>query len=426
LNIFNNCVGGNMVDITNNRVAEYKAALRIAYKDLLTTDQLNTALSKNAIRLLDAQSTGGTVDTMATYLSWIQTKPKAIKYLTKEAAIQTDLVAVLTDAGLAALQAADILPATYITLHNEDITLEPKISGLIALRAANVGSNVLADTPNLTGTTGSGAALTDANVTGFYATWGADKYKAILNKSVLNSIVVETDTSYDTLAEVAALYSAWTNTIPAKSFFAGLAKVAAKDATVKFSDMMTYASDLPNFNLVTSDNAVKLMGTTGGSMATIVGMALGSAKFKALTSAKAMEAIDKGAATYTLMNAAYTVSPYKLDAVLSDDARAVMRQGLAGLDFSGLSTGYGGTYSTAADKKFRDVVKYGLDSGAFKKGITYANIAATYDTGKLGVLGYAEVDLLDDNGATANTVFAALVPATAANLAGYETLPEFV
>jgi hypothetical protein len=42
------------------------------------------------------------------------------------------------------------------------------------------------------------------------------------------------------------------------------------------------------------------------------------------------------------------------------------------------------------------------------------------------VLGYAEVDLLDDNGATANTVFAALVPATAANLAGYETLPEFV
>ncbi len=414
-----------MADITNNKVAEYKAAIRVAYNKLFTAAQLNMALEKNTIRLLDAQSTGGTVNTTATYLSWIQTKPKAIKYLTKEASIQNDLVAVLTDASLAALQAADKLPATYIALHNEDISNEVKINGLIGLRAANIGSNVRSDSLNLTGTGGTGTVLTDANIMTLYTTWGADKYKAIFNKNLLHSIVVETDIGYDTLAEISALYSTWSTTVPAKAFFNGVAKVGAKDATVKFSDMMAYASSPSNFNLVTSDNATKLMGTAGGSFAAVVGMTLGSDKFNALTSAKAMESIDKGGATFTLMDAAYTVSPYKFDALVSDDARAVQRQSIAGLDFSGLSTAYGGAYSTAADKKFREIIKYGLDTGAFKKGITYANIGLAYDTGKLGALGYAEIDMLDDNGATANTVFGALVPGTVTNLSGYETLPEF-
>ncbi len=415
-----------MADITNNKVAQYKVAIFTAYRDgLLNANQLNTALQKTSIRLLDSQSTGGTVDTMATFLSWIQTKPLAIKFLTGNAAIQSNLIAVLTDTGLAALQAADILPATYITLHNELISNEDKIAGVLALRAANVGSDVRDDEVNLTAAAGTGTVLTDANVMGLYTTWGVDKYKCIFNKALLNSIVVETVAGYDTLAEISTLYSAWTNTVNVKTFFTGVAKVAAKDATAKFSDMIAYANNITNFNLITSDNAVKLMGTAGGTLATISGMTLGSDKFNKLTSAKAMEAIDKGGATYTLLNTAYTVSPYKVDAILSDDSRAVMRQSIAGLDLSGLSAAYGGAYTTAADKKFRDVVKYGLDTGAFKKGVTYANVALAYDTGKLGSLDYAAINLMDDDGATANTVFAALVPGTAANLGGYETLPEF-
>lgn len=418
---------------TANRMAQYKAAIKETYKSLFTQQQMTTALKSQTITMLDhevanpATDAVGSKDNKATFLSWIQNSPLAMKFLTEDAAIQSDFTYAITNGigTTTSLASADRLPSTYVTYHAENTANEPILRGILALRGAGVASTNKIDDAQLS-SGGSGSALSNANVATLYnTTWGATKFNAIMRGGVIKAIVNTTSgSSYESLSLVSGVYDTWTNAVQVKVFLDGMCSIVSANSAVKFDDVMTYANNTSNFSYMTASGTLKLLSTAGGTWAAVTGLTPGSAKFNVMTSAKAVDAMTYGGATFTSMNAAYTVSPYKLDALLADDSRAVMKMQIAGLDFSGLSTAYGASYDTAADKKYKAVISYGLNSGAFQSGITYGSLAASYAAGKLDILSYDEIGLIKGAAASADTAYSGLLP-TASALAGFETLPDF-
>ena len=236
--------------------------------------------------------------------------------------------------------AARELPETYRALHAENVANEPALDGLFALRANSVDITVLTDTPNLTGTAGSGTAFTEANVMALLRTWGAAKYKAIMNFGTIAAIKAETDTNFDTLDEISAVYDSYSsaNQVPVSKFFETLDNLKRGGVTVLFSELEVLKNDMTNFNKFTSPSAIKLMASTGGSWATVTGLT--AQKFADLTSTNAIKAITNCGATYTSMNTIYTASTDKFSALLTDGSISLCSKGYAGIDFAGLSTQY--------------------------------------------------------------------------------------
>jgi hypothetical protein len=363
---------------TNQKITQYKAVITAKLKNSLNPGQYTQAMNDKFITMWDVESGGGANNELATVLTWLKSAPLATKFFTTPSTAQTDFMT--TIASTPAATAADALPSTYIALHNENVANEPKIAGVLALRALGVDSTYKDDGANL-GAGTSGAVLSDANVMALYATWGPTKFNAILNKNFLTSIVNESNTSYDTLSEVAALYSSWTNTVNVNTFFAGVSKlVGAGVSGLKFSDVMADANNVANFNLHTSDAVATLMASTGGSWSAVTG--LSSAELTALTSPNVVNIIKHCGGTYTNLHAIYTADTTKFYSLTSNNATNLMLKGYSGVNLPGLSTAYGTTYTAVADAKFNNIVdpKY---ADLWAKGITYSTMSAAYDANDL-------------------------------------------
>jgi len=400
--------------ITQQKLQVYKVLVQRAFENILTSSQISMAKSEGALKMLESESSNdGSVDKLDTYLTWIKTKPLAMKYFSTDSVFEK-----VIDGTVSFTTAAAGDPSTYIALHAEDTDNEPILDGLIALRRLGVDPTFKDDGANL-GAGSAGTVYTDANVMGLHTTWGATKYSAIMNTGVLQTIKNDSDTNYDTINEVAAVYSAWTNSVSVSKFFSTMKKMVDNGVTtLKFSDLMTYADDTTNFAKYTSDNAIKLMASTGGSWAAVTG--LSSTAFDDLTSKNAIKAITDAGADFTTLNTIYTASTDKFDAMISDEAINLVKKGY--ITFSNLSSGYGTTYTTAADVKFNTIVDTNYEF-LFKNGVSYTNLATAYDDGKLNGFTSTVNKILLESPSDYNGAFAALVGMdNTSDFAGFELL----
>jgi len=106
--------------------------------------------------------------------------------------------------------------------------------------------------------------------------------------------------------------------------------------------------------------------------------------------------------------------------LLSDNSLNLAMKGYSGINMSTLSTGYGTTYTLAADAKFNAVVDpdfYPL----FANGTTYAHVAAAYTAGLLHGFTPEVMAELAKDAANYDTNVNTLV-GTLADYAGLETL----
>lgn len=406
--------------ISNSKITQYQTLIDMRLGNVLDSTELKLAKNAETLKMYEAEAGGdGSADKLSDLLSWVQTKPLAMKYFTTVTDNQKDFISVIDGTATLATGAAK-LPSTYITLHAETPGNEAKLDGLIALRSLDVDPTFKDDGANLAAGSG-GTTLDDATVMALHGTWGATKYKNILNKGVLKAIENETDTDYDTLGEIDALYDAWANTVDKDVFLVGLKKMVDGGVTgIKFSELYSVAGSQADFDKYTSDAAVKLMASTGGTWAGVTG--LSSAAFDACTSKDALTAIDKAGANFTLLSTVYAADTTKFDSLLAKNSLGLMTKGYSGIDYSGLSTGYGTTYTTAADVKYNTIVDPAY-SDLFKNGASYANMASAYDAGKLSCFTKDVVGIMDDNSTDFNTTFGALVGMTSAgDFAGLETL----
>lgn len=396
---------------STTKINEYKVLIQTLLESSLTPTQLATAKSTAGVLMLEAETAdAGDTSKIDTYKTWLTTKPLAMQFFTTAG---TDAYNNFhtTIYSTPATTAADALPSTYIALHAETKSNEAKIAGVLALRALGVDSTYGTTGANL-GAVG-GTALSDAYVMGRYAAWGADKFTAIFSKGAIASIMNESDANYDTLAEVIAVYDAWSSAtqVSAREFFAGLDKLYDGGVTgIKFSELYADYNNLANFRSHTADNTIKLMASTGGSWATVTG--LGAAKYAALTTDNAAKAIASCGATYTAMDTVYTADTTKSGSLLSNDAVSLCSKGYSGITYAGLSTGYGTTYTTAKDVEFRQIVdpKY---QDLFAAGVTYAHMAAAQQSGELAcVHANSEVNKMIIGSNAPDTVFSALVGIT--------------
>ncbi len=350
---------------------EVEIAIKGALGLTLTGTQKDLALKTNVLKMWWSESGGdGSAAKMDTLATWAKTKPLALNFLNQN----DDFIKVI-DGTTSFTTAANGLPSTYIALHAEDVTKEAPLKGLIALRVNAVDSTFGTTGANL-GATG-GTALADATVMGYHSTWGATKFNAIFNKGLIKAITVESDANYDTLAEVIAVYdAAWTNAVPKDTFFGAFTKFVEKGVNLKFSELWADVNNLANFQSHTSDNAIKLMASTGGSWATITGLA--AQKYADLTTANAATAIDKCGATYTSLNTIYTASSVKANTLLSDNAVKLCSLPTNSINTATQSTAYGTTYTTAKDIDFRAMVdpKY---HELYTAGMTLTTAAALGD-----------------------------------------------
>lgn len=403
------------------KITQYKVLITKDFGGAtLTPTQLAQGTMNDAIKMLEAESGGdGSVNTvMNTYIGWLQNNPLAMKFLTNPSTAESDFQNVISG-NVSFTTAADGLPSTYIALHNEDTSKEAALAGLLALRNQGVDSTFKDDGANL-GAGTAGNTLTDAYVMGLYNTWGATKFKDIMNDGVLKSIANETNASYDTLAEISAIYDAWANTVPVTAFFNAVNTMVSSGVTgLKFSEMMTLANNATNFAKYTAPASVTLMASTGGTFAGVTGLA--SAKFDALTSTNAINAIKNANANFTLLDAVYTASTTKFNSLLSNNSVNLATKGYAGVDLPGLSTAYGTTYTLAADAKFNAIVnptKYPL----FASGITYATLSDAYDAGKINSITPDVLNILVQNDPSHVDANAAALVGTLTDMSGFETI----
>lgn len=406
--------------ITSTKTKEYKVLLKHLLKNTLTPGQLEKAASDKFIKMIEAQASGdGSTDVASTALSWATTKPLAVNFLTSSSEASTDFHKVI-DGSVSFTTAANGLPATYIALHAETVGNEPKIAGVLALRANGVDSTFTDTDPGLNGNTGGGNALSDAYVMGRYAAWGATKFNAIFNKGLIKAILNESDTNYDTLAEVVAVYdAAWTNAVAKADFFAAFDKFYDAGYTgLKFSDLWADRNSVANFQSHTSTNAMKLMASTGGTWAGVTGLA--AQKYADLTTNNAFQAIDKCGATFTSLDTVYTANAVKLNTLLSNNAVGLCSKQYSGFNFAGLSTAYGTTYSTVKDVEFRNIIDT-KNWELFQAGLTYANALAAGD--KLACIANNNALKADIIGSgIANTMVSDLV--TPADFGGFQSLGD--
>jgi hypothetical protein len=416
------------MSITQAKLDQYKALIASNLKNTLTSSQYAIATSDKAIKMLEAEAggDGSTATGAATFVGWLKSNPKAMTFLTGSSDAAKDFQNIISG-NVTFTTAADALPSTYIALHAETPANEPKLAGLLALRNAGLGtgsgtgvdSTFKTDGANL-GAGAAGTVLTDAYVMGLYATWGAAKFNAIFNNGTLKAIANESNASYDTIAEVAALYSAWSSTVSVSSFFAGLQKmVDAGVSGLKFSDLMGLANNATNFNKYTSDAAITLMASSGGSFSAVTG--LSAAEFTALTSINAVNAIKHGGADYTLLHAVYTADTTKLNSLLSDNSLNLAMKGYTGVDIPALSTGYGTTYTLPADAKFNAVVDPGFYT-LFANGTTYANVAAAHTANLLHGFTPAVIEQLVKDPGNFNANVGVLVSGSLSDYSGLDAM----
>ena len=403
--------------MTQQKLQVYKVLVHRAFENILTSDQLKMAKSDGALKMLEAESDNdGSVDKLDTFLGWVKSSPLAMKYFSTNSTFEK-----IIDGTVSFTTAAAADPSTYIALHAETVANEEKLDGLLALRSLAVDPTFMDDGANL-GAGSAGTVYSDANVMGLHTTWGSAKYKAIMNVGLLTTIKNESDTDYDTINEVAAVYSAWSTSVKVDKFFDTAKSMVEKGVTgLKFSDLMTYADDSDNFAKYTSDSAVKLMASTGGSWSAVTG--LSSAAFDALTSKSAIKAIDDAGADFTTLDAIYTASTSKFDSMISDESINLVKKGY--ISFADLSTGYGTTYTTAADVKYNTIINSDYEF-LFKNGVTYAHMGTAYDGGKLN--GFtSEVDkILAESSSDYDGAFNALVGMdNTSDFAGLELLGDF-
>ncbi|MDF3048101.1 MAG: hypothetical protein K0R73_1219 [Candidatus Midichloriaceae bacterium] len=402
---------------TNQKITQYKAIITAKLKNSLTAAQYTQAMNDKFITMWDIESGGSVSNKLSVVVDWLKNAPLASKFFTTTSTAQTDFMT--TIASTPAVTAADALPSTYTALHAETVANEPKIAGVLALRALGVDSTYMDDGANL-GAGTAGAVLSSANVMALYTTWGATKFNAILNKNFLTSIVNETNAAYDTLAEVSAVYSAWTNTVNVNTFFAGVAKLVGAGVTgLQFSDVMADANNVANFNLHTSDAVATLMGSTGGTWAAVT--ALSAAELSALTSTNAINIIKHCGGTYTNLDAIYTADTTKFYSLTSNNATNLMLKGYAGVDLPGLSTAYGTTYTAVADARFNNIVdpKY---ADLWAKGITYATMSSAYTANQLKDITPDITQVLYSGDPTNFNANVAVLVAASATFGGLETL----
>lgn len=412
-----------MTHPTAAKRAEYQVLIQTKLEGVLTPAEIAKLQTTGAVNLIQAQSAGdGTTDVVATAVSWVKTYPKFFKYSTdtsKESFTDSQLV---YNGALTFAAAARELPETYRVLHAENVANEPALDGLFALRSNGVDVAVTIDEANLTAAAGTGAALTDANVMGFFSTWGAAKYKAIMSKGTLASIIAETDIAYDTLEEVIAVYDGYAaaNQVPIARFFEALDTLNRGGVAVQFSQLYAYRNDLTNFNKFTSAGAIKLMASAGGSFTTVTGLT--AQKFADLTSTNAVKAITSCGATYTNMDAVYTASTDKFSGMMTDASVSLCAKGYAGIDFAGLSTQYGTTYTPGAKKAYLDLVEP-VNHDLFANGVTLANVAAAIAAGRDKCFTPVLKKIIFDSTASADTIYSDLVTMTGASaFAGLEDI----
>jgi len=403
--------------LSNNKLVAYKALISAKLSKVLTSTQLKMALNETAIKMMEYQSAlklGATNTVLnSQYIPWITTKPLAMKFFTElDATTREDFLLVLKlgdttstpelwGAAYALVDGTDNVPNTFVNLYNEDVTRGPLLKGLIALRSMNVPSTSEDDGANL-GAGSAGTAFTDANLrTAYFNTWGTNKFSDIVNKGVLISVQLETDTDYDTLPELSAVYDAWsaTDEVPVRAFFQRLAQVnsyvykenlPASDATqdnintanyLLFSQLYAYRDDLANFNKYTSDAVQNLM-AAGASFATITGLA--AANFAAYTSANAIAAIKYCGATYSNITTAYGISTTAFASLTSDNAIALCKKGYSNWAFSDLVTNFGSN-TLDNNQKFLAIVDP-KNHVYIKNGVTYANLGTAHDAGLMNVM----------------------------------------
>lgn len=351
--------------------------------------KLSLAMKPDAIKMLFAQAGGdGSTDQLGTWLSWIKTKPLAMKFLTTPSISEVNFQKVI-DGSITFTTAADGLPATYIALHNENTTNESALAGLLALRALGVDSTYKDDGANL-GAGTSGNVLSDAYVMGLYSTWGANKFNAVINTNVLKAVYNDTNANYNSVAGISALYSSWSHTaVTATNFFNGLNKLVGAGVTgLKVSDLLILADNAANFTLYTSDPVVTLMASSGGSFSAIT--ALSTAELAEHTSPAATTAIKSCGANYTLLHGVYAADTTKYSSLLSQDSLNLAKLGLPGINYSALSTFYGTTYTPAKDSKYNLVVG-SANIPLIKNGVTLAHLGSAYDAGKLNNFAASDV-----------------------------------
>lgn len=402
-----------MTHPTDAKRAAYQFLIQTKLSGVLTPAEIAKLQTTGAVNMIEAQAGGGgATDVVATVVNWVKTYPLFFKYSTdtsKESFTDSQLV---YNGALTFAAAARELPETYRALHGENRANEPALDGLFALRSNGVDVGTRVDTPNLTGTTGSGTALTDAAVvTGggsLFGTWGLVKYKAIMNKGVTAAIIAETDTTLDTIAEVSAVYDGYAtgNQVPRERLFEAIDTLTRGGVSVQFSQIYALRNDMTNFNKLTSPGAIKLMASAGGSFATVSG--LSAQKFADLTNTNAIRAIDKCAATYTALDTVYTANIDKYNALLTDASVSLCSKGYAGIDYAGLSTHYGTTYTPAVKKAYLDLVEP-VNHDLFANGVSLANVAAAITAGRAKCFTPVLKKIIFDSAAPAATIYNSLV-----------------
>ncbi len=404
---------------STTKKAIYKVLFNSNLKNSLTAKEYSLATSDAGLDILEMMSSGdGSTAGLTAYIALIKSNPIAFEYLTTSD-ISSKFQNVIGNISFTTASASD--PTTYTTLHNELKANEPKLDGLIALRDLAVDPTINDDGPNL-GAGGSGNALSDAYVIGLYATWGAAKFNAIFNHGVLKSIINESNASYDTLAEVAAVYSAWANAVPVTTFFSTIDTMVSEGVTgLKFSEMITLANNQTNFNKYTSHAAITLMASSGGSFSNITG--LSANEFAALTSTNAIRAIEESDATYTLLHTVYGASTDKLNSLLSKNAVDLASKGYTNLAFSNLSTNYGTTYTLAKKAEF-DAIIDAENHTLFADGATYASISALYAAGKVHSIDTETHKILVDNDPSNFAADLTTLSATLVDYSGFEAFTD--
>lgn len=347
-------------------------------------------------------------------------------------------------------QAPSVVPNTYVLLHNNLVSNEAGLAGLIALRSLNVPATNYSNGVQLAvGTNAASFQLSDVNMlpiqsgsstATLYSTWGADKFKAIMNKGVLEAIRVDTLTDgYDTIDEVAAIYTAWTSTtVTAKSFFASLAKMNASveatilnaktvykgaaatadadqrqfDSTamgqfVKVADLYQHIANATRYKAVTSDAFTALLGTQGATpvtFSTLNALAISTttaniAKYAALTSANVISLVKNAGATYYDLEAVYTADPdFKFKTLTSDNAVKLALKGYTtssaatayAWDFPTMNTNYGTTYNAVKDQQFADIIAP-ANWPYMEQYVTYANLANAQARGLMKCMNSPEI-----------------------------------
>ena len=121
--------------ISNSKITQYQTLIDMRLGNVLDSTELKLAKNAETLKMYEAEAGGdGSADKLSDLLSWVQTKPLAMKYFTTVTDNQKDFISVIDGTATLATGAAK-LPSTYITLHAETPGNEAKLDGLIALRS---------------------------------------------------------------------------------------------------------------------------------------------------------------------------------------------------------------------------------------------------------------------------------------------------